>query len=249
MKKYLIFIGLCFWHKLASATSTVDIFDVGQGNAVIVRYEKECLLVDAGSKGMKYSDLHQHLTEVDNYHEIKLDKIGESADEAFKNKRIQEMKEIIQDVEEVKIVITHPHDDHFNLIPAIFSDKESLEKIKKVVLGGLWKNYPLPFRNFLNNLAKDTTNLVKVLKKQNRKELDLDNFEKEIQFSFEKENSPPPKVQLLAMNADINSKNYNHNSIILRIYCEGSKSILLTGDATNPAWEQATRRCKKRPGQ
>ncbi len=50
---FIVYLSFILFPVLAIAT-TLDIFSSGQGNAVLVRHHRQSMLIDAGSKEMKF---------------------------------------------------------------------------------------------------------------------------------------------------------------------------------------------------
>jgi beta-lactamase superfamily II metal-dependent hydrolase len=215
---------------------TIKIFDVGQGNAIGIRYKfkendqikYETMLIDAGS-----TDCVESAKKHNTYFSEKL-----SADN-YKVKIIKDIRNFMlgDDAIVKSIVITHAHDDHYNLLHKVFNTAERQEKIENIVLSGSVDLYSTKsdISGWLNGL-QDQDVIKYTRRKEGKKRFTLNKTGFKNRASFT-ERDYAPKVKLLSINQGINSKNRNDDSIVLQILCHQTVSVLLTGDATAKTWQ------------
>lgn len=233
MNARLLFFLLVITCTFAQGEKKIEVtcFDVAQGNAgLVVCYDPaEKLspwLVDAGCK---------HGEETKGKTFKKNDIVTEIA-QAIKNACTKLM------TEEYYITVSHPDEDHYNLIPDIVAACATLGiRPKKIVLGGIEKLYNQEFRNFL---------------KEQRDALDeegVDEQEIEEFIGFPTKDGDTTKVITLAevnnlryeilpaLKAKTNSEK-NAGSLVARaVY--GTQSFLFSGDATGKTTAHVMKYC------
>ena len=88
---------ICFAFDVFSMQLQVDVFDVGQGNFVVLRTETNALVVDCGCTQTAGNPIKHY---IDKYAQTAL---GDYVRGIFRDK-------------ETRVIITHEHKDHFNLL-------------------------------------------------------------------------------------------------------------------------------------
>ena len=218
---------------------TVKVFDVGQGNAIGIRYKFkedntnkcETMLIDAGSTNCTAS-VQKH----NDYYSTAL------SSEDYQNEIIQDIQDfMLVDGAVVKsIVVTHAHDDHYNILDQIFDIKKRREKIEHIVLSGSEGLYSRTrISPWLTKFSSEFPNkeVISYTRRQKGKtwfSLNKKGFKKRVSFT---EGGCPPKIKLLSINQGKDSTNRNDDSIVLQVLCAQALSILLTGDATAKTWQ------------
>lgn len=214
---------------------TIKVFDVGQGNAVGIRYQfkqndeikYETMLIDAGSKNCAES--------TNKYNAYFNDKIKYNE---YKQKIISDIKQfMLSDNAIVKsIIVTHAHDDHFNLLPEIFSAKQDQEKINNIVLSGLESHYAkhIVFSSWIRKIENNRIKYTRRKDGEKKFVINENGFKKRASFI---DNKNAPKLKLLSINQGKNTRDRNDDSIVLQILCHQTLSVLLTGDATARTWQ------------
>ena len=217
---------------------TIKIFDVGQGNAVGIRYKYtenkdtkyETMLIDAGSKTLD-SSVEKH----NSYFNSKINK------DEYKNKVIEDIRNFMLDENAIvkAIVVTHAHDDHYNLLSKIFKKPVDQKKIENIFLSGS-KDLYLKNTNLSTWLtSEEFEDKIRYSRRTDEKSkkvylVNENGFKKSVSFT---EGKNSPQINLLSMNQGRTSEDRNDDSIVLQILCHKTVSILLTGDATATTWQ------------
>jgi beta-lactamase superfamily II metal-dependent hydrolase len=246
--------------SLATA-GEVTIFDCGQGNCAVAKYNNQTMVFDAGRKG--WSKFVAHENNIDDQstqavsfpilsdtsikmlftNVIPTEKATAVAGNSYKTHFDKQLKKSIYGSKGDSILeavfVSHPDIDHFNLIAPLDL------RPKAFILGGQYKLYSKVFRDFINNIQANSSDgkKVKVFKENDLKDIQQGTFEIP---SFK--GKAPPVIEILSANAALknpanNNKqpkpsDRNTDSMIVKI--QGPTwSILSPGDAELTTWEDA----------
>ncbi|MBY0462756.1 MAG: hypothetical protein K2Q34_06215 [Alphaproteobacteria bacterium] len=169
----------------------------------------------------------------------------EALRETYKKKIIKEISDFLGNTIQA-VVITHPDEDHYSLIPAVTEGKT----VEKVIVSGQDENYLdskkvalQSFRTWITDYATADKILSTdefYFSGKDPKSAIEGKIEEAITFtpSASGASEPPPEIEILAMNASAGgTRESNADSIVLKITYKG-QSILLPGDATDVTWEK-----------
>ncbi|OJX03722.1 MAG: hypothetical protein BGO76_00150 [Caedibacter sp. 38-128] len=213
---------------------TVKVFNVGQGNAIGIRYEYkegndrryETMLIDAGSTYLKPRN-------------------GQTTTK--RTKILKKIKEFVRGNKETKdlttvkaVVVTHAHDDHFNLLAEIFENYD--KSIENLILSGA-KEVERAYDATVNSIKTNKILYTRSIKTKSKGGKKLTTIEEEapeavgelLKFT-PKTNTPT--INVLSLNGGSHTTNKNDDSIVLQLLCAQTLSILLTGDATKETWKK-----------
>ncbi|MBY0281978.1 MAG: hypothetical protein K2W94_07470 [Alphaproteobacteria bacterium] len=164
-------------------------------------------------------------------------KVKEALREAYKNKIIEEIREFLGMTIQA-VIITHPDEDHYNLIPEVTAGKT----VEKVIISGKIREYSetskpalQTFRDWIGHYAAE--NKIILAEGFYFSESPDHPIEHAISFHSSAHGELFPEIKILAMNATTRGAvDSNAGSIVLKITYNG-KSILLPGDATKVTWD------------
>lgn len=175
---YLIFsIGL-----QASNDCEINIFDVGQGNCTLIKYNNEAIMIDAGSNELASSTLYNYKYEVNDkpkYLLLTSPSSPDNSDEegsidvttltgpsksgpskiSYEDSVIENIRKGIPNMCLKTLVISHSDKDHYNWLPKIFTHL-TLFKIETAVFGGFFADYMPGIQNWITSNSPSNINTV-----------------------------------------------------------------------------------------
>lgn len=203
--------------------------DVGQGNTTLVRFRDEApLIVDSGSTQLRGED--------------------QSARSEFKRQTIAKIRQKTEsfllpikkspDSYDLNIIISHAHEDHYNLIVPIFENNWMVDKKIGFLLGGKAEHYGRTgtAKKFLTVVRRYQPSPAQIFVEEFASEDILPDFGY----------SPQLFKIMAALKGE--STDLNDYSVVLRVQV-GNTGCLLTGDATGPVTEKILQRYSTEPDQ
>jgi metal-dependent hydrolase (beta-lactamase superfamily II) len=128
---------------IAAEDTLVTIYNVGQGNCVLVQHKKEAILIDCGHSPTFLSQNKEQ----ESHKKIKKDVIEIDENDSIIGGNL---KKLIEDIKNLgngntlkAVVISHPDEDHYLLLPEVFCEKNFKEGlvIENLILGGFYSQY------------------------------------------------------------------------------------------------------------
>lgn len=175
MKYIITIIYLIF--PIASQASLndclIDIFDVGQGNCTLIRYNNEAIMIDAGSNELAHSAYYNYKYDVDEQRyfltttqqnsvdtdsetspssEPALTEVKESqfeySQDAYKNSVIDSIRAKIPQMHLKTLIVSHGDKDHNDWLPKIYTDNFTIET---AIFGGFYEDYMEGVQKWIKN--------------------------------------------------------------------------------------------------
>ena len=184
------------------------VFNIGQGNFVVLKFNKNILIIDCGSSAIIWDKFYEKNEEVINA--------------IFKESSIK------------AVVVTHPDEDHYNVLESLFATTTLDEKCIFVV-GRKNKNDHKFFTAYLkkNNL-KNTVYTVE--SEVSTKTTIYDDVNKDLTTALFDKSDGIGIVEILEPVYQISREDTNSHSLVLKVIYD-KQSILFTGDATKETFE------------
>lgn len=157
----------------------------------------------------------------------------------YKDKIVEEIREFLGDTIQA-VIITHPDEDHYNLIPDVTAEK----RVENVIISSAETDYleskkpdSLTFKRWIQSHSSIIHSLEGFyFSDKESKDATEMKIERAITFASTTSDEPLPEIKILAMNATAGEmRDPNGDSIVLKVIYN-DKSILLPGDATDRTW-------------
>ena len=179
------------------------VFNIGQGNFVVLKFNKNILIIDCGSSAITWDKFHEKNEEVINA--------------IFKESSIK------------AVVVTHPDEDHYNVLESLFATT-TLDKKCIFVVGRKNKNDHKFFTAYLNETKLKNT--VYAVESDNT----YNNANKDLTTALFDKVDGIGTVEILEPVYQITEDKANPHSLVLKVIYD-KQSILFTGDATKETFE------------
>lgn len=208
MKKLFVFLLFVFFAE--SRSMSMYAFDVGPGSFILFKHENRAFVVDCGTYR---SDISSYATHTE-----------------FR----ENVKSVLDGVDHVKIAVTHPHVDHYNLIKALFFAVNpvcSTEKINGVLVCA---SLPIVALQGLNVNGSSVIYVTNISHKDNVKK--IKSFLVDALFEIpDKYNHIEPLLVGDFFEKIRDDSDPHDMNLMLKIVCgneESKQAVLLPGDAS-----------------
>ena len=222
------FAVVCFFiNNFRVEAGDIVFVDVGQGNTTLVRFRGEApLIIDSGSIQLR----GKTKIERNNFKSLAVIEIRKKIESfllPFKKS---------EDSYDLNVVISHAHEDHYNLIAPLFENDWMKQKKIGFILGGKKTHY---------DLKRESKKLLRVVERYQTTQIFAENFTSEDMlpdFGY------PGNLFKIITAPTYESADPNDYSVVLRVQV-GNSGCLLTGDATGMVTSHILARYNTRLGQ
>lgn len=217
INKYLAIVLVCVGYAFSYGSCDLTLFDVGQGNCSLVKCtDKSVLMIDCGSSS--------NIFKGKKFKNVMIDEIAKKATALYRQSPVTEFC----------LIISHPDKDHYNWTIGVLKKCELLMRgdrkfhVNLVYLGGSESDYNAKFITFLKNgktkivypTAAGKTKTVTCLC------------------------DSAGAYELLPALPCKKKDESNDSSLVIRI-SHGTKSCIITGDATGKTTEHIMKHCSR----
>jgi hypothetical protein len=205
------FALVCFFiNNFCAEAGDIVFVDVGQGNTTLVRFREEApLIIDSGSIQLRGKTKIER-KQFKSHAVIEIRKKVESFLLPFKKS---------ENSYDLNVVISHAHEDHYNLIAPILDNDWMKQKKIGFILGGKKAHY---------DLKRESQKLLSVVERYQTTQIFAEDFASEDvlpDFGY------PGNLFKIITAPRYESADPNDYSVVLRVQV-GNSGCLLTGDAT-----------------